>query len=105
MKYPVKIEYELILSGNRTEYELPLSGNKGILNSDCKNFVTAVEVNSGCFARSSIIKYPLTTELIRGLKEEAKGAVLVKVREYVEAKEKATLEAQILATEEFELEI
>ena len=90
--------------GVEPEYELPLSGNKGLLNADC-NFVTALEVNSGCFARSSIIKYPLTTELIRGLKEEAKGAVLVKVREYVEAKEKATLEAQILATEEFELEI
>lgn len=105
MKYPVKIEYELVLSGNRTEYELPLNGNKGILNSDYKNFVTAVEVNSGCFARSSIIEYPLTTELIRELKEEVKEAVLVKVREYVRTKEKATLEAQILATEEFELEI
>ena len=94
MKYPVKIEYELVLSGNR-----------GVLNSDCKNFVTALEVNSGCFARSSIIEYPLTVDLIRELKEEAKGAVLAQVREYVGAKEKAALEAQILATEEFELEI
>lgn len=94
MKYPVKIEYELIASGNR-----------GILNSDYKNFVTAVEVNSGCFARSSIIEYPLTVELIRELKEEAKETVLAKVREYIKTKEKAILEAQILATEEFELEI
>lgn len=105
MKYPVKIEYELVLSGDRTEYELPLSGNKGILNSNCKNFVTATEVNSGCFARSSIIKHPLTTELIRELKEEAKEAVLAKVQVYAKTKEEGILQAEILATEEFELEI
>lgn len=105
MKYPIKIEYELVLSGNRTEYELPLSMNRGILNSDCKNFVTAVEVNSGCFARSSIVKHPLTAELIRELKEEAKEAVLAKVRVYAKTKEQAVLQAEILATEEFELEI
>lgn len=93
MKYPVKIEYELVISGNRG------------LNSDCKNFVTAVEVNSGCFARSSIVEYPLTVELIRELKEEAKEAVLAKVQVYAKTKERALLEAQILATEEFELEI
>ena len=105
MKYPVKIEYELTLRADRTEYGLPLSGEKGVLNTNCRNFVTAVEVNSGCFATSSIIKYPLTLELIRELKEEAKEAVLAKVREHYRAKEKAILEARILATEEFELEV
>lgn len=94
MKYPVKIEYELKTSGNR-----------GVLNPYYETYVRALEVNSGCYARSSVAESPPTGKALRGLKEEAKEAVLAKVREHYRAKEKALLEARILATEEFELEI
>ena len=94
MKYPVKIEYELIRKGNRA-----------VLESDYESFVKAVEINSGVTARSPIFRGQITVGILSRLKREAKEDVLVRVREYVEAKEKAALKDQILATEEFELEI
>lgn len=95
MKYPVKIEYALIRKGNRA-----------VLKSDYESFVKATEINSRSTARSSIFRGPMITpEILYQLKQEAKEAVLVKVQEYVEAKEKVALKDQILATEEFELEI
>ena len=94
MRYPVKIEYELKSIGNR-----------GVLNPYYESYVKAVEVNSGCSAKSSVTEYPPTGEVLRELKKEAKEAVVAKVQEHYRVKEKALLEARILATEEFELEV
>lgn len=94
MKHQVKIEYELKSTGTR-----------GILTPYYQSYVKAVDVYSGCSAKSSVTESPPTGKVLRELKEEAKEAVVAKVQEYYRAKEKALSEARILATEEFQIEI
>ena len=94
MRHEVTIEYELVRNGNRDA-----------LNPRYQSYVRAVEKNSGCSARSSIVEYSITVEELRKFKEEAKEAVLAMVREHVKEREKVMLESLILTTEQFELEI
>ena len=96
----IKIEYKLIQEGYRGSVP-----NRDMVRFGYFSVVEATEVNSGCKAKSEKLETPLSLESLKILKENAKMRLLTKLRANIENNKEKEKIQQILATEEFELEV